>query len=682
MIVSWKWLSQYVELEMDYEDLVDRLTMSGLNHEGTEEIDGDQAIDLEVTSNRPDCLGHIGVAREIAVLYQLPLSLPQFDPPTQGADVSQSCQVEIECPELCYRYTARLLRNVQVGPSPDWLVERLKAIGVASVNNVVDATNFVMFETGQPLHAFDFSKVSGGKIRVREPDPSEQMEAIDHRNYSLLPGMCLIADATSPLAIGGVMGGADSEVSESTTDILIEAAHFNPLSVRNTARTLNLHSPSSFRFERSIDPEQLAWSSLRCADIILQIAGGELAPGLVDVGQPVADPAPITLRMAELERILGIPIPADFVAPTLTNLGLEIAGQTGETVTATPPSWRHDLTREIDLVEEVGRIYGYDKVPDTAEVPMVASYLPKRDRVLERVRNVLTGAGFDEALTASFVPEPWSDAISPWTDEAALVSTQPMLGVLEKASQNIGAVDRIRRSLIPSLLEARRINEYRSNTDIELFETAKVYLPKGGQEIPEQPTMVSLVSGRDFFEVKSILLEILNRLNPNQAVELVPLNHALLDVNLALELWVGEEKLGLIGQVSDMGKQQFKLRAPAVVAECRLDLLETLAVLIPLHHNQSPFPPISRDFNFVVDEAVRWSELESTVRRAAGELLENVEYRETFRDEKKDGEGKKRVLLSVTLRSPSETLTGEMADQVSGAIVEGCREQLAAQLLA
>ena len=324
---------------------------------------------------------------------------------------------------------------------------------------------------------------------------------------------------------------------------------------------------------------------------------------VVDVGQPVADPAPISLRMAELERILGIPIPADFVAPTLTNLGLEITGQTGETVTATPPSWRHDLTREIDLVEEVGRIYGYDKVPDTAEVPMVASYLPKRDRVLERVRNVLTGAGFDEALTASFVPEPWSDAISPWTDEAALVSTQPMLGVLEKASQNIGAVDRIRRSLIPSLLEARRINEYRSNTDIELFETAKVYLPKGGQEIPEQPTMVSLVSGRDFFEVKSILLEILNRLNPNQAVELVPLNHALLDVNLALELWVGKEKLGLIGQVSDMGKQQFKLRAPAVVAECRLDLLETLAVLIPLHHNQSPFPPISRDFNFVVDEA-------------------------------------------------------------------------------
>ncbi|MCH2182667.1 MAG: phenylalanine--tRNA ligase subunit beta [Mariniblastus sp.] len=681
MIVSWKWLSQYVDLEMDYEDLVDRLTMSGLNHEGTEEIEGDQAIDLEVTSNRPDCLGHIGVAREIAVLYQLPLQLPQVDPPVTGADVSQSCQVEIECPELCYRYTARLVRNVQVGPSPDWLVDRLKVIGVASVNNVVDATNFVMFETGQPLHAFDFSKVSDGKIRVREPSKDEQMEAIDHRKYSLLPGMCVIADTASPLAIGGVMGGAESEVSESTTDVLIEAAHFNPLSVRNTARTLNLHSPSSFRFERSIDPEQLDSASLRCAEIILQIAGGELAPGVVQAGQPAEPPSPITLRTAELERILGIPIPNEFVLRTLTDLGLEITGQADGTVTAIPPSWRHDLTREIDLVEEVGRIYGYDKVPDTAQVPMVASHLPKRDRVLERVRNVLMGAGFDEALTASFVPEPWSAAISPWTDQPALISTQPMLGVLEKASQNIGAVDRIRRSLIPSLLEARRINEYRSNTNIELFETAKVYLPLGEQEIPDQPTMVSLVSGRDFFEVKAILLQVVSRLNPNLTVELVPLDHPLLDTNLAVELWVGEDKLGLVGQVSDGGKQQFRLRSAAVVAECKLDLLESLAVLVPLHHNQSPFPPISRDFNFVVDEGVRWSELESTVRQAAGELLENVEYRETFRDQEKDGDGKKRVLLSVTLRSPSETLTGEMADQVSRGIVSGCQEKLAAALL-
>ncbi len=681
MIVSWNWLSQYVELNMGHDDLVDRLTMSGLNHEGTENSQGDQAIDLEVTSNRPDCLGHIGVAREIAVLYQLPLSLPQPEPEALGSDVSDSCKVVIECPDLCYRYTARLIRGVQVGPSPDWLVDRLAAIGIASVNNVVDATNYVMFETGQPLHAFDFSKVSQGEIVVRQPNPDEQIEAIDHRQYPLQPRMCVIADAQRALAIGGVMGGADSEVADNTTDILIEAAHFNPLAVRNTARTLNLHSPSSFRFERSIDSHHLDWASRRCCEIILQTAGGELAAGLLDVGEIPPTPQPITLRLPQLERILGISIPADFVSKALVDLGLEIVENADDTMQVIPPSWRHDLTREIDLVEEVGRIYGYDKVPDTARVPMAASHRPRRDRVLDRVRDVLVGAGFDEALTASFVPQPWSDAISPWTDQAALVSTQPLLGVLEKSSQNIGAVDMMRRSLIPSLMEARRINEFRSNHTIELFETSKVYLPNGENQLPDQPTMVTLVSGRDFFTVKGIVLEVVSRLNPDQPVDLVPWEHPLFDTNLSGELRLGDQKLGVIGQVSELGKTDFRLRCDAVVAEFKLELLEQIAVLIPLHRQQSPFPPITRDFNFVVDESVRWAQLQLAVREAAGELLESVQYRETFRDEKKDGVDRKRVLLSVTLRSPTETLTGDMADAVSQKIVSCCQAELQAQLL-
>ena len=681
MIVSWKWLAQYVDLNMGHDELVDRLTMSGLNHEGTEEIGGDQAIDLEVTSNRPDCLGHIGVAREVAVLYQQPLTLPTPAPKEQGDAISSVCDVKIECPDLCYRYTARLIRGVKVGPSPEWLVDRLEAIGVASVNNVVDATNFVMFESGQPLHAFDFSKVREGKIRVRQPRADEQMEAIDHRQYDLQPGMCLIADAHEALAIGGVMGGADSEVGTETTDILIEAAHFNPLSVRNTARTLNLHSPSSFRFERTIDSYNLDWASRRCCEIILEIAGGELAAGQIDTGEMPSASKAITLRLPQLERILGISIPADFVGKTLVDLGMTLERETADSLTLIPPSWRHDLTREIDLVEEVGRIYGYDKVPDTARVPMTASYRPKIDRVLDRIRTAMTGAGFDEALTASFVPEPWSDAISPWTDQPALVSTQPMLGVLEKSSQNIGAVDMMRRSLVPSLLEARRINEYRSNRTIELFETAKIYLPKGGNEIPDQPTMMGLVSGRDFYQVKAIISEVVARLNPLQQVDLVPCDHGLLDADLSGELRIGEQFLGIIGQVSEAGKKTFGLRSPAVVAEFNLEVLEQIAVLIPIHKNQSPFPPISRDFNFVLDESVRWAELESTVREAAGGLLESVQYRETFRDEAKDGASKKRVLLSVVLRSAKETLTGETAEQVSGQIVAACERQLAAELL-
>ena len=273
MIVSWKWLTEYVDLKMTHDDLVDRLTMSGLNHEGTETKNGDQAIDLEVTSNRPDCLGHIGVAREIAVLYEVPLKLPEVEFECGNQSVQDHCSVEIESPETCFRYTARMIKGVKIGPSPQWLQDRLTAIGIGVVNNVVDVTNYVMMECGQPLHAFDFGKVNGGKIIVRSAKKEETMVAIDHSNLKLEPGMCVIADAQVPVALGGVMGGADSEISDDTTDVLLEAAYFDQLAVRKAARKLKKHSPSSFRFERNIDSAMLDWASRRACALIQQLAG-------------------------------------------------------------------------------------------------------------------------------------------------------------------------------------------------------------------------------------------------------------------------------------------------------------------------------------------------------------------------------------------------------------------------
>lgn len=681
MIVSWEWLSQYVDLKMSHDELVDKLTMSGLNHEGTEAVAGDQAIDLEVTSNRPDCLGHIGVAREVAVLYDLPLKLPTPDPNVASENIKDHCQVQIVCPKLCYRYTARMLKGVKVGPSPDWLVKRLAAIGQESVNNVVDATNYVMFECGQPLHAFDFAKVAGGKIIVREPKKDEVIEAIDHKTYSLQPGMCVIADAENPVAIGGVMGGAESEIADSTTDILVEAAYFNQLSVRNTARSLTLHSPSSFRFERNIDSAGLDWASQRCCEIIMETGGGELLDGMLDVGDPPADMQPVTLRLSQLERILGIEIPVEFVPKTLEGLGLTIESQDDKSITSVPPSWRKDLTREVDLIEEVGRIYGYENVPDTAAVPMAASFKTSTDRVLDKVRNVMTSHGFDEAMSASLVPDVWSTAFSPWTDAKPLVSSQPMQGVLEKASQNIGAVEFVRRSLVPSLLEARRINEYRSNSRIELFETAKVYFADQGDSIPTQPTLLAFTTGSDFYTAKGIVETIVDSLATGSRIELKPFDHSLVDVNEAGELHVGDQLVGFVGSVSEAGQKQFGLRNPTCIAELNLDALEKLAVLIPIHQNHSLFPSVSRDFNFVMNNDIRWAQVEHTVRESGGELLESVRYLETFRNEEKDGPDSKRVLLSVTLRSPSETLTGQQADSISQKIVDSCKKDHDAVLL-
>ena len=464
-------------------------------------------------------------------------------------------------------------------------------------------------------------------------------------------------------------------------DVLIEAAYFDQLSVRNTARKLKLHSPSSFRFERNIDSANLDWASRRVCDLILEIAGGELLDGCLDVGENPASPEPITLRLSQLKRLLGIEIPNDFVAPTLEKLGLKIETSSVESITAVPPSWRKDLTREVDLVEEVGRIYGFEKIPDDINVPMAASYRPKTDRVIDKVRAVLTGAGFDEAVTASLVPEPWSDAFTPWTSAPPLISSQPMLGVLEEYSQNIGAVNLLRRSLIPSLMEVHRINEYRFNSDVNLFEIAKVYLPVGDNQIPDQPTKLALISERGFFAVKGVIETLVHNINSATTLAVRECDHDLLDQSQSGELRIGEEVLGWIGAASNSAKKLFGLRSDVTVVELDLALLEQQAVLIPRHVNQSSFPPVTRDFNFIVENAIRWSDLESTVRTACGPLLESVQYRETFRDEKRDGPNKKRLLLSIVLRSEDSTLTGQEAEEICNSIIASCAAKHSAALV-
>ena len=681
MIVSWNWLKDYVDLNMTHDDLVDRLTMSGLNHEGTKAVGDDQAIDLEVTSNRVDCLGHIGVAREIAVLYEQPLKIPAAEIKTGSKSVADEVAVTINAPEHCFRYTARLIKGVKIGPSPQWLQDHLTTLGIGVVNNVVDVTNYVMMECGQPLHAFDYAKVADGKIIVRSAKQDEEFLAIDHKTYKLDDNMCVITDANGPVAIAGVMGGADSEVTDATTDILLEAAYFDQLSVRNTARKLKLFSPSSFRFERNIDSANLDWASRRACELIVQIAGGEVCDGIVDAGEQPAKPADVTLRFAQLERLLGITIPNDFSKQCLESLGATITKSDATSVTVTPPSWRKDLTREVDLIEEVGRVYGFDKIPDDGDVPMAASHRPDSDRMLDRVRSAMTACGYDEAVTTSLVPQVWSDAFSPWSQESAMITSQPMLGVLEDYSQNIGSVNLLRRSLVPSLIEVRRINEYRRNLDASLFETAAVYLPKGEYVIPDQPVKLACVSGDDYFAVKGAIEMVIASINPASELTFEACQFDLLDASKSAELKMNGTTLGWIGEVSKSAGKKFGLRSRATVAEIDLALLQQAMVAIPIYQPVSSFPTTSRDFNFVVKDEVSWSDLEAAVKAAAGDLLESVEYRETFRKPENDGKGMKRILLSVVLRSATETLTSEQAEAVSAKIVSQCESKLGAKLL-
>jgi phenylalanyl-tRNA synthetase beta chain len=525
-------------------------------------------------------------------------------------------------------------------------------------------------ECGQPLHAFDLAKLAGREIVVRDAKRGETLLAIDHKTYTLSPGMCVIADAKRAVGLGGVMGGAETEVTSGTTELLIEAAEFSPSAIRHTARALNLHSPSSYRFERGLDPEGVDWASRRCCELILEVAGGHLASGVIDVGRKPDPRRPIVLRLGQIERILGIAIDAAEVRRILAALGNKERSATSQRVEVMPPSWRRDVTREIDLIEEVGRIHGYDAVPEDVKVPMYASSRTDLDRVLSKVRHVMTAAGFDEALTVSVVEESWSDAFSPWTDQPPLAAMTP---ILRRA-------DRLRRSLAPSLLATRRTNETLANERIELFETARVYLPRV-DTLPSEELLLGITSGGGYDDVKGVLEALVASLNPAVEIEARSTQHWLLSPRSA-ELWLNGERLGFLGEVSSEGQKRFELRGSATVAEIKIDLLLRVAKLVPQYRHLPALPATSRDVNLVVDESVRWSSVATLVRQTGGKLLEGLEYAQTYRHPQQLGEGKKSLLMTLTFRKPEGTLTSEETDQLRDRIVAACQEKLGAHLRA
>ncbi len=502
--------------------------------------------------------------------------------------------------------------------------------------------------------------------------------------------MCVIADARAPVAIAGVMGGAATEVSPATTAVLVEAAEFDPISIRTTARRLNLHSDSSHRFERRVDPEGIEWASRRCCELILELAGGELAAGSVNVGPKPPARQPIVLRFSQLERILGIDVPPERVRRILVALGCREIGpplppgegrgegvlQEGppyygrhprhvstarhggsQSATASeeqgpgqvpltptlsqgergniggiaviPPSWRRDLSREIDLVEEVARIDGYENIPEDVSVPMAPSARTREDRAVEKVRFALTAAGVDEAMTLSVVDQA-AATFSPWTDAAPLISLIPVLR----------GADRLRTSLVPSLLAARRSNEALGNDPIELFEIARIYLPRVDQ-LPEEARMIGLTSGRDYLAVKGIVEAVATALNPAFVLQAEAAELAILDPQAGCRLLFQGQMIGYVGRLTAEGLSRFGLRGPTTVAEMRLGPLIEAADLVPGHAPLSPYPAVARDVNLVVAEAVRWAEVAATVQRHAGADLEGLEYRDTYRDPARLGPGQK-----------------------------------------
>ena len=678
MILSTTWLAEYVRWDAPVDELVRRLLMSGLNHEATWPVGADTAVDIEVTSNRPDCLGHVGVAREVAVLFDRPLHIPAPQPLEAAEPASAAIAVEISDPDVCPHYTARVIRGVRVGPSPAWLADRLRTIGIEPVNNVVDVTNYVMMECGQPLHAFDLAKVRG-RIVVRRARDGETFRAINHKDYSLTSGMAVIADAEGPVALAGVMGGAESEIAADTVDVLLESAQFAPLVVRAAARGLVLMSASSYRFERGPDPAAVEWASRRAAALIQDLAGGEVLAGAVEAGTLAGGRATIDLRAARVEEVLGVPVSAGRQAEILTGLGFVKEAACSERCRWQAPSWRRDVTREIDLVEEIARIEGYDSIPEDRPIHAKPVEQSARERTIRVAGEVLVAAGLCEAMTRSVVSEALEATASPWT----------ALPPRRVAPALVRGADRLRRTLLPSLLEASGHNRAVGAPHGDLFEVARAYFDRRGNAADgsplEEPLLVSLVVGGPYAKAKGLTEAVIGRLGgavvfrrgafdlftPGRAAEIV------------LERAGAEPvRVGIVGEVSDGVLSRFGLEGPVAAAELRLDLLEIRGSqpqkLVP----PSEFPAVQRDLNLVVDQGLAWAEVERAIRGAPGadKMLESLSLEQVWEDAERLGAGKKSLVVGLRFRSQTGTISSDESKRLIEAIVASCGRECGAVL--
>lgn len=677
MIVSWNWLRDYLRLEMSVDALADKLALSGLNHESTEDVGGDLAIDLEVTSNRPDCLNHLGIAREIGVLFGIPVRYPDPQPiaAKNASHVTSLTSVENLEPALCSHFTARVIQGVTIKESPWWLRKRLETLGVRPISNVVDITNYVLFECGQPLHAYDLDKLAGRRLVVRRGKATEKLLAINGKTYDMNSGMLVIADEQKPVGLAGVMGGLDTEISITTRDILIESARFDPIAVRNASRSLGLFSPSSHRFERPMDPEKTDWASRRCVELIFDLAGGSLAEGVISIGDGQSKRSAISLRLSQISRILGIEVPVSAVRDILQRLGLELQGTSAEgDTTWLSPSWRSDLEREIDLIEEVARVHGYHHIPEDKPVPMTVASRSPRERVETGVRDTLTASGLFEAVTFSLVAE---DLAKPIPGDL-----EPSVAPIRIEHSSRKRETTLRPSLVPSLLESRAYNQAHGSPDVSLFEIAHVYLPRPDQELPVEPVRLAAVVSGDWKNAKGLAEAVAKRfhLSDRLTTRMIPdRTWPVLTDDAQAFLELGGKPWGIFGDVSPETLKALDLRLPCAAIELDLSVLIEMAVLEPQYKRIPDQPAVTRDLSLVVSDNVVWSQISDIACASAGPWLESVEFLDDFKGGNLASD-ERSVHFGLSFRNPERTLSGDEADLAIGEVIKCASQTLGARL--
>ncbi len=639
----------------------------------------DTMIEVDLTPNRPDCASVIGTAREVGGFAGTRLRHPVSDdlPPLTGEGVPFS--VDVEDFDACPRYAARMVKGVKIGPSPWWLQRLLMAVGLRPINNVVDITNFVMLEYGQPLHAFDFDKLAGGKIIVRKAADGEKTQTLDGTERELDSEMLLICDAERPVAVAGVMGGGNSEVSDTTTDILLESACFNPISIRRTSRQLNLATDSSYRFERGVDPQGSVRALERAIQLIVDLAGGKALPGGVDHKDGLKDIAPLTLRVQKCNDLLGVDLTAEQIADYLGSI--EIPSKTTEenVLEVTPPPFRVDLEREVDMFEEVARLVGYNEIPvSLPQVPLsFADQEPARE-LRKQAAAIMTAQGYYEAINYSFVSERHFDMLGLAEDHRAR-KTVPLVNPLAE-DQSV-----MRTMLLPGILENVRRNINHQSPDVRMFETGKVFLPTGGEQPEEEMRLVAVLSGNrwpgspvihfgsehvDLYDIKACAQNLLSGLrrydvemvegvDPPEYVE--PGSYMVLDTG---DLMVGE-----LGLLSGKCLREFGIKVPVYFLDLSLTHIENIAPTPKAFKSLSRFPSVRWDLALLVKEDVPAGEMAAAIMGCGDEIVEKAEVVDVFRGDSIEA-GYKSVAIAVTYRDIEKTLEDEAVQKVHQKIID------------
>ncbi|MCU1240147.1 MAG: phenylalanyl-tRNA synthetase beta subunit [Candidatus Acidoferrum typicum] len=692
MKIVYNWLKDFVDVKATPDELASRLALSGTNIGGIENGPHGAVIDAEVSSNRPDSLGHYGIAREISAIYKLPLK-PVTPKPKEStaAKAADAAHVEIQSPELCGRFTARVIRGAKIQPSPQWLKDRLEASGVASINNVVDATNYVMLELGHALHAFDYDKVRDHRIVVRRAKPSEKIRTLDGIERILAPGICVISDGDSSRAvgIGGIMGGAETEISFSTKNILLECAWFEPVAIRRAARALKLHTEASTRFGRGADPEMAELASRRCSELILQLAGGELLSGVVDIYPGKRAPKKILLTRAELLRIMGADVPDKEIESSLSALGFspvrvdQNRGAEGSLLAAwecTQPSWRADVEREIDLIEEVARIYGLDKFPPRLPAARQGAARLPHYEAEARLRERLIGLGYQEILTIPHVAEDRDALFRPPDVQPARLANP----LSEEANV-------LKSTGIVTMTTALEWNLNRGQRNVRLFEIGRHYRLRGSESI-ETPILTIGATGQarekglyetareySFADLKGDI-DALGAFaggstwNEGGSAWLNPAGRG----RIALH----NEAIGEAGELTRRVAEQLKLRQEIFLAELQLAPLYSAIREAKESRKYQPlprFPGVERDFSLLLADGTHFSDVVAAIRALNIQEIANMEAVDLYRG-KNVPAGQYSLLVRVTFQSRETTLTEAQLTDFSARIITALEKQLSAHL--